>query len=666
MRRGKGKMSAKAHLRDLAQRKKARRAEEIDVHPPPESDEEPMEMEKLNLDGAGDAAKRERSASRSRKSYNKRFRGLDQQLAQSMASWLNVVTPAEEVAAAFVESVIEAALQEVKEDVERAEAAAKAAAAKKAAAAEKVRYHEKKQLQTPPPRRCHPRAQRTFSTGMSTGKSTAASAAGSAKRKRNAGTIVTPEMMATLKRISHPKRRRFERGDLMNGEKLSRVEFAQARKDHLELHRVYAMNMYVTQRRAGACARAAYEEASKSVVKPNGKSVNWQTVRRWLRDFAACGGRLQLDQRGRCPTTNSFLSDNTLRQLALEWLREQMRLTRAKNIDSPPLTVTNFHRWINSTLLKSKFEADSRLKPVDAVTALRWLYKLGFQHKSHTKSIYFDGHEREDVVRDRMEKLAMLKALEEVTVTFVGKDCGEVRWPLMHPGEPPVVWISQDESAYHSNDDVKSEWGEEGRGLSIKQKSRGALLMVSIFVSELNGILRCTPAQLNAYVAANPGSAIAAKIAAEPAWDGSSTLILEPGAAPGKDKYFDAEQLHVQTKLAMEIFEATHHAPGRWVYHPSRRGGSSRSTYPSSFTAVWLPPTSCKGLFFYDHSSGHGAYAAEALLASNANKNPDWKGSLKPMRDGWYRNAQGIRGSHRRCNFPKVTSYHVTLLTPQA
>ena len=48
----------------------------------------------------------------------------------------------------------------------------------------------------------------------------------------------------------------------------------------------------------------------------------------------------------------------------------------------------------------------------------------------------------------------MLKALEEVTVTFTGKNCEDVRWPVLHPGERPVVWVSQDESAYHSNDDV--------------------------------------------------------------------------------------------------------------------------------------------------------------------------------------------------------------------
>ena len=150
-------------------------------------------------------------------------------------------------------------------------------------------------------------------------------------------------------------------------------------------------------------------------------------------------------------------------------------------MNSPPLTLTIFHRWINGSLLAEKLAANCRLKPVCWSTVHKWLHKLGFSYKSHTKSIYYDGHEREDVVQDRAEKLVMLKVLEEVTVTFIGVNCEETRWPVLHPGERPVVWISQDECAFHSNDDVPSEWAEDGKGLQIKQKSRGALLMVSAF-----------------------------------------------------------------------------------------------------------------------------------------------------------------------------------------
>ena len=226
--------------------------------------------------------------------------------------------------------------------------------------------------------------------------------------------------------------------------------------------------------------------------------------------------------------------------------------------------------------------------PITSRTANNWLHTLGFHYKSHTRSIYFDGHERADVVKDRMERLAMLKATEEVTVTFAGKHCEQVCWPLLHPGEQPLTWVSQDESAYHSNEDNSHEWCEDGKGASLKQKSRGSLLMVSMFISEYAGVLRCTREERDAFIAAHPDSSMAAKLAAEPNWNGSSTLLLEPGAAAGKDKYFDAEQLMEQTKLAMDIFDATHMVPGRWAYFPCASAPSTPATFPGVCACVYV------------------------------------------------------------------------------
>ena len=446
-------------------------------------------------------------------------------------------------------------------------------------------------------------------------------------------------MAQSLARIT--KKRELKREDVINGEKLSRVEWMWARKDHKELVKIYAMNTYVLHRQAGMASRQAYEEAAKIATTPLGGHVNWQTVRIWLGRFIEHGSKIRFDQRGRNTKTKSFLDDQNVKAQALEWLREQLRMLRAKNVDTPALTVSTFCTWVNGTLLKAKLDADDSLSPIKLRTASNWLHSLGFKYKSHSKSIYFDGHEREDVTRDRSEKLVMAKVLEEVTVWFDGENCEIVVWPLLHPGEPPVVWVSQDECAYHSNDDVKSEWAEEGKGLQIKQKSRGSLLMVSAFLSELHGVLRCTTAERDAYISKHPSSAMAAKLAANPGWSGSSTIMIEPGAAPGKDRYFDAEQLMDQTKVAMDVFDATHITPGRWVYHPTNPAHGAK--YPLVHSKVWLPPTPCKAMIFYDHSSGHGAYSKDALLASHGNKGPDWKGSVEPMRDGWFYDSAGAR-----------------------
>ena len=494
--------SRAAHLRELAQLKKQRREErnsDSDVNDEDyqfeNEDQDAVEAVEPSMEHEEVEHTQRRFAAHRQRRCRKRVRGIGPQ-AELMAGWL--IPDAGKEAEAAVERKAQQAAAEAAErsaaleNVEKTNATTRALDL--AAQAERERYKQRKaNAAEETPRSSLPRQARTF-CGASSSSSRKSRALSVDLRKKKSARTVTPAVAAVIARISAPKKRRFERHDIVNGETLSRVEWANVRRDHWELSKVYAMNIFLNLRRAGRVSQDAYNEAAKSVYTPNGKPVSWQTVRQWLTRFCAAGGKLHLDMRGRKPSTESYLSDNDVKEQAVAWLREQLRLMRAKNIDSPPLTVSTFHRFCNSTLLAPKMANDSRMKPISAQTALNWLHALGFGYKSHTKSIYFDGHERDDVVRDRMEKIATLKALDEVSVTFIGKNCDEARWPLLHPGEPVVVRVSQDESAYHSNDDCKSEWAEEGKGLSIKQKSRGSLLMVSMFISELHGILRCTKA----------------------------------------------------------------------------------------------------------------------------------------------------------------------------
>jgi hypothetical protein len=75
-----------------------------------------------------------------------------------------------------------------------------------------------------------------------------------------------------------------------------------------------------------------------------------------------------------------------------------------KEIINPP-------RWEGSVLLLGPAK---QRQPISEATAWRWLKTLGFGYKSHKKMIFFDGHERSDVVADRTEKLVMLHVLKEV------------------------------------------------------------------------------------------------------------------------------------------------------------------------------------------------------------------------------------------------------------
>jgi hypothetical protein len=350
----KRKLTRKEHLANLA---RARRDSHGGATPRPRPEAEPdpdavcddeveadaaMPME--DIEEVGAASAREEAAGKKRR-YRQRLRGIGPQ-ADFMGNWLSQVEPtsaaveAASLAAAreLVEAAVEAALATCAEEQAAMDRAAEAAAVKE------KRRREKCMCTTPAAPRIQPsRVGRTFADGYAPKRPRQKRNRQGDSKPQKPRRLITAQMADTLANIS--KHRRFLRSHIVDGNTLNRVEWAHVNRDYLELRRVYAMHRYVQLRRDGVFARAAFEEAAKTVLTPQGKFVNWQTVRLWVCSFIDCSGKLRLDQRGRAPSTPSFLSDPDIKEQALVWLREQMRIMRAKNVDSPPLTLDRFHRW---------------------------------------------------------------------------------------------------------------------------------------------------------------------------------------------------------------------------------------------------------------------------------------------------------------------------------
>ena len=382
---GKRKLTRKQQIRALALAKKQRREERAGNGE--ERSDEDFEMEdSIDIEDdnteeeVGAASVREEAARRQRRRASF-VRGVNRQ-AQGLASWLICPEPA--VEPAFAEELL--ALRVAEAAAAEAKRAAELAAQRaQKASKHRDRYGKRKAAEaasTPPPREVRSRLGSTLSSSKKRERDEEGASSSLPPRKLRKRVSVEPSVVATIVRICDPKKRRFEKRDIINGEMLSRVEWAQVRSDHLELRKVYAMGLFLRFRKDGMDSRLAYEEAAMSCYKPNGKPVNWQTVRTWLFNFVRAGGKLRLDQRGRSSSTSSYLCDNAIKEKTLEWLREQMRLTRAKSIDSPPLTVNLFHQWINKTLLKEKLDANPTLKLLTCRSAGNWLHSMGFNYLS--------------------------------------------------------------------------------------------------------------------------------------------------------------------------------------------------------------------------------------------------------------------------------------------
>jgi hypothetical protein len=97
---------------------------------------------------------------------------------------------------------------------------------------------------------------------------------------------------------------------------------------------------------------------------------------------------------------------------------------------------------------------------ISLATARRWLHSKGFKYINHKKGLYFDGHDRPDVVEYRQEHfLPTMKAYEPRLVRYV---VGDVDQELIIPRDNYVkrclVLLAQDEMTAQANDITSKMW----------------------------------------------------------------------------------------------------------------------------------------------------------------------------------------------------------------
>ena len=229
----------------------------------------------------------------------------------------------------------------------------------------------------------------------------------------------------------------------------------QLREEPRELRRAEAMAHFIRLREQKQLpVEEALERTAFGVlIGAQQKPLSKEQLRRWLQLFISNDGRITPSLNGAHRKTESFLSDNDLRAEARAWLRANCRAAKPKgDAKAGPLNPRRFREWVNETLLKDILaEPGCERKGISHKTAVNWMHSLGFDYERHKKGMYFDGHERGDVVIDRDEKMVMLQVLAEVLVTFEGPECETVVWPSrLLPGEPPLVLVSQVPLARHA------------------------------------------------------------------------------------------------------------------------------------------------------------------------------------------------------------------------
>ncbi|KAJ7204810.1 hypothetical protein GGX14DRAFT_569389 [Mycena pura] len=132
---------------------------------------------------------------------------------------------------------------------------------------------------------------------------------------------------------------------------------------------------------------------------------------------------------------------------------------------------------------------------IGVMTATAWLKKLGYHLRRYQKGIYYDGHERPDVVQKRNEFIKDVFACLNNTYQYkdekldeagtshrkTGPSNSQEILPTLKAGDTIYYPIFHDGSTIHANDQSHFVWETDDQH-ELRQKSHGRLIHISDFI----------------------------------------------------------------------------------------------------------------------------------------------------------------------------------------
>ena len=317
------------------------------------------------------------------------------------------------------------------------------------------------------------------------------------------GVVEASEDYQTLKKVIDSRHNVIEQG-------VKRIQQYTERNTTFVMQKAFAIQLFGCLVLQGKGIIAASEYAATC------SSFHARTIRKWARNvfvdyFSTAANldditdyRLELElesSRGKHPKWFSLLADENLKGQLKKYVLDNGYVK-----GRPNLTLQMVIDWVK----------ESEGVEICKSTASLWLHDLGFTYEQFSKGVYFDGHERDDVVESRKVYLDTLDSLRH-------------RMWVSHSPRPdplcrPVIRIFHDESTYYANADQSYHW-TNGTSQALKQKSLGQSVMVSDFIEEVNGFLKYESEE--------------------------ARLLLEHQS----EGYFNNDKLVEQVERAIDIFE---------------------------------------------------------------------------------------------------------------
>lgn len=245
----------------------------------------------------------------------------------------------------------------------------------------------------------------------------------------------------------------------------------------------------------------------------------------------------------------SFLNDNDVKLKIVDMIRK-----------TPPQyrSIDGILKFIETDIIPSYLGVTGN---VGKTTLSKYLYEWGYSYRKNKKTIFFDGHERPDVIKYREEWSARMIKYMERSEFYEGDNQEVILEPVLEEGIKKIVFVTHDESTFYANDGKSDFWLLDDENY-IRKKGQGSSIMISEFQCPCHGTMRSA------------------------GW--TSRRVFEAGK--GREGWWTYKHMVEQLKDdAIKLFELLH--PG------------------------------CTAVFLFDNSSNHSAFAEDALVVNRMTLN---------------------------------------------
>ncbi|KAG2211009.1 hypothetical protein INT45_003016 [Circinella minor] len=326
-----------------------------------------------------------------------------------------------------------------------------------------------------------------------------------------------------------------------------------------------AVHNYFIKRIQGIKKIKASQETANEIFILLSKYCRPFAIRFWAKEFIQ-HGTISIHQQGKHAKCVSFLDHEDIQLAARNWFLTTKPEKRS---------IQELATRVNMVIIPQALGVPGNI----SMSALcNYMHEWGFMYRRHKKDIYFDGHERPDVVAYRQEWAQEMMKLKKFMDNYEGEEEEVVVSPELPDGAPKIVMVIHDEATFFSNKSRDKMWQHEDKS-PIRKRTPGGSIMISEFQCPYHGTMRIR------------------------AW--STRKFFEAGT--NREGYWNSDNLHQQLiDDAIPLFENLH--PG------------------------------CQAVFLFDQSSNHRAYASDALVASRLIlSDKDLSADKEPiMKEGWY------------------------------